>query len=80
MAAEYNGLDRRDSTALNLSATSTALAIEVGRVGAQAGAIKEIEEKACSRLKISRREDQAFIDKEQPKGGVLENIEKWVFS
>lgn len=45
MAAEYNGLDRRDSTALNLSATSTALAIEVGRVGAQAGAIKEIEEK-----------------------------------
>jgi len=45
MAAEYNGLDRRDSTALNLSATSTALAIEEGRVGAQAGAIKEIEEK-----------------------------------
>jgi hypothetical protein len=40
MAAEYNGLDRRDSTALNLSATSIALAIEVGRVGAQAGAIK----------------------------------------
>jgi len=40
MAAEYSGLDRRDSTALNLSATSTALAIEVGRVGAQAGAIK----------------------------------------
>lgn len=40
IAAEYNGLDRRDSTALNLSATSTALAIEEGRVEAQAGAIK----------------------------------------
>jgi len=45
MAAEYNGLDHKDLTALNLSATSTALAIEVGRVGAQAGAIKEIKEK-----------------------------------
>jgi hypothetical protein len=45
IAAEYNGLDRRDSTALNLSATSTALAIEVGRAVEQDGAIEVIEEK-----------------------------------
>lgn len=30
IVAEYNGLDCRDSTALNLSATLTALVIEVG--------------------------------------------------
>lgn len=45
IATEYNGLARRDSTALNLSATSTALAIEVGRAVEQAGAIEVIERK-----------------------------------
>lgn len=73
-------MDRSDSTALNLSATSTALAIEAGRVGAQAGAMKESEEKAGGRMKINRRNDQAFIDEEQPKRGDLENKEKWIFS
>jgi len=42
MAAEYNGLDHRDSTALNLSATSTVLAIEVGRAVEQDGVIRVI--------------------------------------
>ena len=45
IATEYNGLARRDSTTLNFSATSTALAIEVGRAVEQAGAIEVIEGK-----------------------------------
>lgn len=52
IAAEYNGLDCRDSTALNLSATSTALAIEVGQAVEQEGAIKVIWRRECNRLRI----------------------------
>jgi hypothetical protein len=42
--------------------------------------MKESEEKAGGRMKINRRNDQAFIDEEQPKRGDLENKEKWIFS
>ena len=61
IAAEYKGLDRRDSTALNLSATSTALTIEEGRAVEQAGAIGIIKEMGDNGLKKMRRKYQVFI-------------------
>jgi len=50
IATEYNRLARRDSTALNLSATLTALAIEEGQAVEQVGAIEVIKEKVIRRL------------------------------